>query len=55
MHNEPINRPIREGEGPEAKRLVYTVAHPLIELQKSLVGLRPIMELVRRARALGYP
>jgi GNAT superfamily N-acetyltransferase len=39
MHNEPIIRPIRLEEAPEAKRLIYSVAHPLMEPQMTLENL----------------
>jgi GNAT superfamily N-acetyltransferase len=44
MQNEPIIRPIRIGEAPEAKRLIYSVAHPLMEPQMSLEELIDLWE-----------
>ena len=44
MHNEPIIRPIRAEEGPEAKHLIYSVAHELMEPQMTLEGLIDLWE-----------
>ncbi len=44
MHNEPIIRPIRLEEAPEAKSLIYMVAHPLMEPQKTLDELIDLWE-----------
>jgi GNAT superfamily N-acetyltransferase len=44
MHIEPIIRPIRAEEAPEAKRLIYSVAHPLMEPQMTLEELIDLWE-----------
>jgi GNAT superfamily N-acetyltransferase len=44
MHNEPIIWPIRAEEAPEAKRLIYSVAHPLMEPQMTLEELMDLWE-----------
>ena len=44
MSNEVIIRPIRAEEAAEAKRLVYRVAHPLMEPQMSLEAFIAICE-----------
>lgn len=44
MHNEPIIRPICAEEAPEAKRLIYSVAHPLMEPQMTLEELMNLWE-----------
>jgi len=44
MHNEPIIRPIRVEEAAEAKRLIYSVAHPLMEPQMTLEELTDLWE-----------
>jgi GNAT superfamily N-acetyltransferase len=36
MPDQPIIRPIRAGEAPEARRLIYSIAHPLMEPQLTL-------------------
>ncbi len=36
MQSQPIIRPIRVEEAPEAKRLIYAIAHPLMEPQMTL-------------------
>ncbi len=36
MHHNPIIRPIRVNESDQAKRLIYSVAHPLMEPQITL-------------------
>ena len=36
MHNEQIIRPIRAEEAPEVKRLIYSVAHPLMEPEMTM-------------------
>jgi GNAT superfamily N-acetyltransferase len=44
MPNEPIIRPIRVEEAPEAKRLIYSVAQPLMEPMKTLEELMVLWE-----------
>jgi GNAT superfamily N-acetyltransferase len=44
MHTESIIRPIRAEEAPEAKRLIYSVAHQLMEPQMTLEGLMALWE-----------
>ncbi len=44
MQNEPIIRPIRAEEAPEAKRLIYAIAHPLMEPQMTLEELTDLWE-----------
>ena len=44
MYSEPIVRPIRADEAPEAKRLIYSVAHELMEPQMALEGFMDLWE-----------
>jgi putative acetyltransferase len=44
MHNEPIIRPIQVAEAPEAKRLIYAVAHPLMEPKMTLEEMMNLWE-----------
>ncbi len=44
MQHEPIIRPIRAEEAPEAKRLIYSIAHPLMEPQMTLRELVDLWE-----------
>ncbi len=44
MKNEPNIRRIRAEEVPEAKRLIYSIAHPLMEPQMTLEEMRNIWE-----------
>ncbi len=44
MHNEPIIRPIRAEEAPEAKRLIYSIAHPLMNPQMTLEEMMDLWE-----------
>ena len=44
MHNEPIIRPIQAEEAPEAKRLIYSGAHRLMEPQMTLEDLVNLWE-----------
>ena len=44
MHNEAIIRPIRVEEAPVVKRLIYSIAHPLMEPQMTLEELIGLWE-----------
>ncbi len=44
MQNEPIIRPIRAEEAPEAKRLIYAIAHPLMAPQMTMEELIDLWE-----------
>jgi GNAT superfamily N-acetyltransferase len=44
MHNEPMIRPIRGEEAPEAKHLIYLVAHELMEPQMTFENFMNLWE-----------